>query len=32
MTVADLVRMVEAEEAKLGQRLSDYLPAAKKSD
>jgi hypothetical protein len=28
-TILDLVKMVEAEEAKLGERLSDYLPAKK---
>jgi IS1 family transposase len=29
LTILDLVRMVEAEESKLGERLSDYLPASK---
>ncbi len=33
LSVPDLVQMMEAEEKKLGERLSDYLPAAsKKSD
>jgi len=31
LTVLDLVKMVEAEEAKLGERLTDYLPAASNS-
>lgn len=31
LTVLDLVKMIEAEEAKLGERLSSYLPAASKS-
>jgi IS1 family transposase len=29
LTMLDLVKMIEAEEAKLGGRLTDYLPAAK---
>jgi hypothetical protein len=33
LTVVDLVKMIEAEEAKLGGRLTDYLPPfPKKSD
>jgi hypothetical protein len=28
LTVLDLVKMIEAEEAKLGRRLTDYLSAA----
>ena len=31
LTIADLVAMMEAEEAKLGERISGYLPAASKS-
>ena len=31
LTVLDLVKMIEAEEAKLGERLTSYLPAASKS-
>jgi IS1 family transposase len=31
LTVLDLVKMVEAEEKKVGERLTDYLPAASKS-
>jgi hypothetical protein len=31
LTIMDLVTMIEAEEAKLGERLTSYLPAAKKS-
>ena len=31
LAIMDLVRMMEAEEAKLGERISDYLPAASKS-
>lgn len=30
LTLADLVAMVEAEEAKLGERLTNYLPAETK--
>jgi len=29
LTILDLVKMVEIEEEKLGERLSDYLPAKK---
>ncbi len=32
MTVLDLVQLIEAEESKLGGRLTDYLPAAKNLD
>jgi len=32
LTILDLVKMIEAEEVKLGGRLTDYLPAAEKSD
>lgn len=32
VTMLDLVKMIEAEEVKLGGRLTDYLPAAEKSD
>lgn len=32
LTVLDLVKMIEAEEAKLGGRLTDYLPATKFGD
>jgi hypothetical protein len=29
LTILDLVKMIEAEEAKLGGRLTDYLPSDK---
>jgi IS1 family transposase len=32
LTIIDLVKMIEAEEAKLGGRLTDYLPADSKGD
>jgi len=28
LTILDLIKMIEAEESKLGGRLTDYLPAA----
>ena len=31
MTILDLVKMIEAEESKLGGRLTDYLPASEKN-
>jgi hypothetical protein len=31
LTVVDLIKMVEAEEKKLGERLTDYLPSPKNS-
>lgn len=31
LTIVNLVEMIEAEEAKLGERLTNYLPAASKT-
>ena len=32
LTVLDLVKMIEEEEARIGSRITDYLPAVKKAD
>jgi len=32
LTVLDLVKMIEAEESKLGERLTSYLPSPKTPD